>query len=95
MFMPPRAKSAGWLIQWKFFANGGSLGVVTNLPGGRTGQPVPSASSMGGLYFRWTNAPIGSNVLTAVAIDNNRTLATSAPVSITVTTNIYHPRRGR
>ena len=34
--------------------------------------------------FTWTNAPIGTNILTAIAVDNSSLSATSAPVSITV-----------
>ena len=35
----------------------------------------------------WTNAPIGTNLLTAIALDNSGLSATSAPVSITVLPN--------
>ena len=45
--------------------------------------------------FRWTNATAGSHVLTAVATDNNGIQVTSAPVSISVSTNAFHFRRGR
>jgi hypothetical protein len=61
-----------------------------------------AAEPMGQAQFRlhwlpyclqWTNAPVGSNILTAVATDNNGTTVTSAPVSIYVTTNLYRHHR--
>jgi Bacterial Ig domain len=54
-------------------------------------SPVPPIRPIGLPFnFTWTNAPVGSNVLTAVATDNNGTSVTSAPVTISVTTNMYH-----
>jgi hypothetical protein len=77
----------------EFFANGLSLATATNY---LASEPVaPGSCRLPWLpyYFRWTNAPVGSNFVTAVATDNNGTMVTSSPVSITVTTNLYHPRR--
>jgi hypothetical protein len=79
----------------EFFANGNSLGTATNYLAAEPIIPAPSPSRLQWLpfYLRWTNAPVGSNHLTAVASDNNGTKATSAPVVINVTTNLYHSRR--
>jgi hypothetical protein len=79
----------------EFFANGDSLGTATNYlvaePLGRMNL-VPSRLQWLPYDFQWTNATVGSNIVTAVATDNNGTLATSAPVNINVTTNLYHRR---
>jgi hypothetical protein len=77
----------------EFFSDTNSLGTATNyLASEPMGQP---SYRMHGLpfFFQWTNAPVGSNLITAVATDNNGTKATSAPVNINVTTNLYHHRR--
>jgi chitinase len=76
----------------EFFANGNSLGTATNYLAAEPMIPAPAPSRLQWLpfYLRWTNAPVGSNNLTAVASDNNGTKATSAPVHIIVTTNLYH-----
>lgn len=90
------AGEAGGVVQSvEFLANGASIGVVTNyLATEPAGQFHPRMQWLP-YYFRWTNAPTGSNVVTAVATDNNGTTATSAPVDITVTTNLYHAHPGR
>jgi hypothetical protein len=77
----------------EFLANGASLGTATNYLATEpaVGQ-VPWRRQWLPYYLQWTNAPVGSNMLTAVAADNNGTLATSAPVSISVTTNLFHRR---
>jgi hypothetical protein len=79
----------------EFFANGNSLGTATNYLAAEPLIPAPSSFRLQWLpfYLRWTNAPVGSNILTAVTSDNNGTKATSAPVHINVTTNLYHGRR--
>ena len=76
----------------EFFANGNSLGTATNYLAAEPMIPAAAPSRLQWLpfYFRWTNAPVGSNILTVVASDNNGTKATSAPVNINVTTNRYH-----
>ena len=79
----------------EFFANGDSLGTATNYLVAEPMAPmapVPSRLQWLPYYFQWTNAPVGSNIVTAVATDNNGSKATSAPVNINVTTNLYHPR---
>lgn len=86
----------GAIATVEFLAGGASLGVVTNNPawtpplffrGGGTNIPWRPFS------FLWTNAPVGSNRVTALATDNNGTQALSAPVTIVVLTNSYHRRR--
>jgi hypothetical protein len=79
----------------EFFANGNSLGTATNYLAAEPMMPAPAPIRLQWLpyYLQWTNAPIGSNSLTAVATDNNGTKATSAPVTINVTTNLYHRPR--
>jgi hypothetical protein len=76
----------------EFFANGASLGTATNYLAAEPMGQAPSRFGCNGcpFTFQWTNAPVGSNILTAVATDNNGTKATSAPVNINVTTNLYH-----
>lgn len=89
------AGEAGGVVQTvEFLANGASLGVVTNYLATEPASQFHLRMQWLPYYFRWTNAPVGSNALTAVATDNNGSTATSAPVSITVTTNVYHRRHG-
>jgi len=78
----------------EFLANGESLGVVTNYLAAEPASMFRLRMQWLPYYFRWTNAPVGSNSVTAVATDNNGTTATSAPVSVTVTTNVYHGHHG-
>lgn len=77
----------------EFYANGSSLGTATNYLAGEPMGQVPFQRHWLLYYLRWTNAPVGSNVLTTVATDNNGTKAISAPVNINVTTNLYHHHR--
>jgi hypothetical protein len=77
----------------EFFDNGSSLGVVTNYPyaiplGGGLEIPIPIYHS---LCLTWSNAPPGDYTLTAVATDNGGATGTSAPVNITVLTNLPPP----
>jgi hypothetical protein len=74
----------------EFLANGVSLGVATNYLAAEPNSPCHLEMQWLPYFFRWTNAAAGSNILTAVATDNNGTQATSAPVSINVFTNSYH-----
>lgn len=59
----------GTIAQVVFFAGTNQLALFTNAP----------------YTYVWTNAPLGTNVLTAVATDNGGAAATSAPVAVTVT----------
>jgi hypothetical protein len=77
----------------EFFSNGKALGTRTNYLATEPVDQAPCRMQWLPYNLQWTNAPVGTNLLTAVATDNNGSKATSAPVSITVTTNIYHPRR--
>jgi len=78
----------------EFLNDGTSLGTVTNNPA----WPCPDLSSpprgtnivWRPFFFLWTNAPVGSNFVTALATDNNGTGVLSAPVTINVKTNSYH-----
>jgi hypothetical protein len=78
----------------EFLSNGSSVGVVTNYLAAEPASQFHLRLQWLPYYFPWTNAPVGSNVVTAVATDNNGTTATSAPVSIVVTTNLYHRHHG-
>jgi hypothetical protein len=77
-----------------FLDNGTNLGTVTNYLAAEPDSPFHLRMQWLPYYFRWTNAPVGSNILTAVATDNNGSTATSAPVRIDVTTNIFHHHHG-
>jgi hypothetical protein len=73
----------------EFFANGASLGTATNYLAAEPVGQAPFRLHWLPYNISWTNAPVGSNSVTAVATDNNGTKATSAPVNINVTTNLY------
>ncbi len=78
----------------EFLNQGASLGTVTNNPA----CPWPDLSwaprgtniIWRPFFFLWTNPPVGSNSVTALATDNNGTQVLSAPVTINVKTNSYH-----
>jgi hypothetical protein len=75
----------------EFLADGNSLGAVADNPAFLSparGTNIPWRP----FTFFWTNAPVGSNSVTALATDNNGTQVLSAPVSIIVRTNSYHRR---
>jgi hypothetical protein len=74
----------------EFLANGQSLGVATNYLAKEPSSQFHLRAQWVPFFFRWTNAPVGSNVLTAIATDNNGTQASSTPVSITISTNAFH-----
>jgi hypothetical protein len=87
------AGEAGGVVNTvEFFDSGLSLGMVTNYLAAEPSTQFHLQFQWLPYYFRWTNAPAGSNRLTAVAIDNNGNRATSAPVSIHVSTNLFHHR---
>jgi Bacterial Ig domain len=78
----------------EFFANGNSIGTASNYLAAEPLCQAPFRLQWLPYNLAWTNAPVGSNILTAVATDNNGSKATSAPVNIIVTTNLYrhyHP----
>ena len=76
----------------EFFANGASIGTATNYLATEPMGHIPLRLQWLPYNFTWTNAPVGSNILTAVATDNNGAIVTSAPVNINVTTNLFHHR---
>lgn len=86
------AEVGGVVDSVEFLVNGQSLGVATNYLAAEPSSQFRLQTQWLPYFFRWTNAPLGSNVLTVVATDNNGTQATSAPVSIIVSTNAYHFR---
>ena len=90
----------GTVASVQFFEGTNSLGTVLT-------PPVVTISNRFGVFpikepysVTWSNAPVGSYVLTAVATDNAGLSSTSAPVSITVVTDlpprvqIVFPERG-
>ncbi|HXR07702.1 MAG TPA: Ig-like domain-containing protein [Candidatus Acidoferrum sp.] len=74
----------GYVTSVQFFAGTNSLGIASNwvvvdpLPGGGT----PGLSRA--FFLVWSNAPAGTNVLTALATDNGGATGVSGPVNITV-----------
>jgi hypothetical protein len=78
----------------EFVANGATLGIVTNYLAAEPGSQFHLPMQWLPYYFRWTNAPVGTNLLTVVATDNNGSKAVSAPVNINVSTNTYRRRHG-
>jgi hypothetical protein len=87
-------ESGGVVNTVEFLANGASLGVETNYFATQPSSQFHLPFQWLPYNFRWTNAPEGSNTLTIIATDNNGTMATSAPVTINVTTNAYHRHHG-
>ena len=83
------APTANSVTNVEFFANAIDLGSGVNLSA--TNRPIllykatPSLSLLSSLYcFVWTNAPVGSFALTAVATSSSGLSRTSAPVNITI-----------
>jgi hypothetical protein len=77
-----------------FVANGATLGIVTNYLAAEPSSQFHLPMQWLPYYFRWTNAPVGTNIVTVVATDNNGSKAVSAPVNINVSTNTYRRRHG-
>jgi hypothetical protein len=78
---------SGYVASVQFFAGSNSLGfglpVTWDEPPPPTNSTPPTFQTNTFLLI-WSNAPVGSNALTAVAIDNMGLAATSAPVNITI-----------
>ena len=68
----------------QYFANGGSIGIVTNI----SGVLLTSSTQPNSFFMDWSNVPAGSYTLTAVATDSAGNNATSAPVNIFVLTTL-------
>jgi hypothetical protein len=84
------AEAGGVIKTVEFLADGKTLGVATNYLAAEPCSQFHLKTQWLPYYFRWTNAPAGSNVLTAVATDNNGIQVTSTPVTIGVSTNTHH-----
>lgn len=81
----------GFVTTVQFFAGTTSLGIVTNYPilvADVPNSPLPPYHM---LCLTWSNVPPGAYTLTAVATDNGGATGTSAPVNITVVTNLPPP----
>ena len=84
------------IVTVEFLNDGVSLGTVTNNPASPW-PALPLKSGGTNIVFRpfsfvWTNAPVGSNSVTALATDNNGIQVLSAPITINVRTNSFHQR---
>jgi len=66
----------------QYFANGTSIGTVTNL----SGVLLTNTTQANSFFFDWSNVPAGNYSLTAVATDSAGNTATSGPVDIYVLT---------
>src|SRR5208282_3773483 len=65
------AEVGGVINTVEFLANGRSLGAATNYLAAEPSSQFHLRMQRLPYSFRWTNAPAGNNVLTAVATDNN------------------------
>ncbi len=78
------SENGGAVAYVQFFDGAKSLGVVSNFvivdPPGSPGLPPGSHAYL----LNWTDAPVGTHVLTALAVDTNGQSTVSAPVTITV-----------
>src|SRR5581483_5202201 len=71
----------------QYFANGSSIGTVTNTGG----VLLTNTTQANPFFLAWSNVMAGSYALVAVATDSTGNTATSAPVNITVTNPVIHP----
>ncbi len=81
----------GFVTTVQFFAGTNSLGIVTNYPILVADTPGSGLPPFHMLCLTWSNVPPGAYTLTAVATDNGGATGTSAPVNITVITNLPPP----
>jgi hypothetical protein len=82
----------GVVVSMEFFADGTSLGIVTNWvvvdPPGPGGNFIPGTRAF---LFAWTNPPVGTHALTAKATDDGGASATSNPVHVNVQMGLPPP----
>lgn len=82
------SEAGGAISNVQFFAGTNSLGfgipLEQILPPLPSNGPVPAVFPTNIFGLVWSNAPVGTNLLTALATDNSGLSATSAPVSIVV-----------
>jgi hypothetical protein len=76
----------GYISSVQFFAGSKSLGFGLPVPTASPGAPAPgSPVALTNLFeLIWSNAPVGSNAITAVATAEGGVTVTSTPVDITV-----------
>jgi len=88
-----RATDSNVVQTLQYFANGGSIGTVTNTGG----VLLTNATQANSFFLDWSNVPAGTYALTALATDSAGNQATSAPVNVFVlitpppVVNIYAP----
>ena len=70
------------VLTMQYFANGTSIGIVTNTQG----VMVTNLNSNNPFFLNWSNVTAGIYTLTAVTTDSLGLMGTSAPVTITVVT---------
>jgi hypothetical protein len=68
----------------EYFANSMSIGLVTNTPG----TLLTNSTQANSFFFAWSNVLAGNYTLTAIATDSAGIMATSAPITIKVVTNL-------
>lgn len=74
------------VVRVEFLEGTNTLGVVTNAPGHKSGSWEEWQDKAS--CFTWSNAAVGAHILTAQATDEGGNTVTSAPVDISVVTNI-------
>jgi Big-like domain-containing protein len=80
-------ENPGTVAAVQFFANSINLGVVSN----SSQMTVSNISSVPLFPLTWSNAPVGTYDLRAVATDTNGNSATSSVVSVSIVTNTPPP----
>jgi hypothetical protein len=79
----------GSVVSVEFFEDTTSLGVVTNTgPAWVTNQHGVFPIQQTSYCLTWSNVALGTYTLTAVATDNGGAMSTSAPVQITLVSNL-------
>jgi hypothetical protein len=68
----------------QYFANGTNIGIRTN----SSGILLTNSSTPNPFFLAWSNVPVGTYSLIAVATDASGATATSAPVNIIVVSNL-------